>query len=431
MKRLLSLFITSLFLVTFCFGQSEYFSKRFIEIKTDVPFQISNNYFTLNDIFGTKDGTIVIDLKDMANSLPKSGLDFRFYTSPNVALNVNARIFAVGINPGVEISSNFRIGKDFFDFLGNGNELYEDIKVDGGANLDIFAYLKIPFAIKIKKINCVFAPSIFVPLLHGTTNDISATIKNTTDSSFKINAKADASLYSMFALSGIIGEDGKFSSEFMDSTSFSFLLSESFRNTNFGFDLSGSLGWDFKDNLTFTANYRIPIYPGKLNYETNYKCSFDYEVDASTIIGAEEETEQEQEAEYDFTDEYTDSKECKYYINRPLKLNVSADFKPFHNEYFILSGMIGCGVVHPFASNKNEIAFYPEYSLGLKASLASVVTAKFKTAYLEQVFVNQASLGLNVHVIEFNFGISTQSSRFVSALKGSGLGAFVTLQVGF
>lgn len=424
MKRLLSLFITSLFLISFCFGQSEYFSKRFIEIKTDIPIQISNNYFTFSDILRTKDRSVVVDLKDMAKSLPKSGLDFRFYTSPNVALNVNARIFAVGINPGLEISSNFRIGKEFFDFLGNGNELYEDIKVDGGANLDIFAYLKIPFAIKIKKINCVFAPSIFVPLLHGTTNDISATIKNTTDSSFKINAKVDASLYSMFALSGMIGEDGNISSEFMDSTSFSFLLSESFRNTNFGFDLSGSLGWDFKDNLTFIANYRIPICPGKLNYETNYKCSFDYEVDASTITG-------EQETEYEFTDEYTDSKECKYYINRPLKLNVSADFKPFHNEYFILSGMVGCGVMHPFAKNKEEIKFYPEYSLGLKASLASVVTAKLQTAYLEQVFVNQVSLGLNVHVIEFDFGISTQSSKFVSALKGSGLGAFVTFQVGF
>lgn len=429
MKRLLSFFITSLLFIPLCFGQSEYFSNRFIELKAEVPFQVSNNYFTFNDFLGTEDGTVVIDLKKIANTLPDSGLDFRFYTSPNVALNLNARVFAIGFNPGVEFSSNVRIGKDFFDFLGNGNELYEDIKVDGEGNFDVFAYFKVPVAMKINKLNLMVAPSIFIPLAHGTTNNISATVENTTDSTLKVNANVDASLYSIVAMSDMIGEDGEFAPDsiVLDTTSYSYFLYESFRNSNFGFDLSGSLGFDFSDNFTLTTNYRIPIYPGKLNYKTNYKCSFDYEIDSSTL----EEGNEENEQAYDFQQEYTDSEECKYYINRPLKLNVSADLKPFHNEYFVLSGMVGCGVVHPFSSNLDEVEFYPEYSLGLKASLASVLTARLQTGYLEHVFVNQLTLGVNIHLIELNLGISTQSSRFVSALKGSGLGVFANLSVGF
>lgn len=418
MKRLLTFLSLNLILLPLCFAQiseSDYFSNRFFELKADVPVQLSNNYFSISDIFGTEDGTVVIDLKDMADSLPKSGFNLAASASPTVGFDINARKFGFGVLAGLDASANVTVGKELFDFLGYGNELYEDINVDGNANIDLFAYAKVPVAFNIKKLEFLVAPSMFIPIVHGVSDDFYATVSNKNDGTIAVNAAADLSLYSIIALSEIIDDEGNF---IADATTVSTMLANAFQKKTFGFDLEGAVGWNMSDNLKLSANYRFPIVPGKLNYKTPYNYSLSYEATASTIS----------EATPDSSSELGDTEDCTYYINRPLKVNIAADFKPFHNNYFVLSAMGGLGVRHPFSS---EVVYFPEYSFGLKSSLASILTAKLKTSYIEQVFIHQVTLGLNVRVIELDVGISSQSSSFVSAFKGSGLGAFVTLHVGF
>lgn len=418
MKRLLTFLSLNLILLPLCFAQiseSDYFSNRFFEIKTDIPFQFSNNYFSISDIFGTEDGTVVIDLKDMADSLPKSGFNLASSFSPTVGFDINARKFGFGVLAGFDSSANVTLGKELFDFLGYGNELYEDINVDGNVNIDLFAYAKVPVAFNINKFEFLVAPSMFIPIVHCSSDKFYATVSNKADGTIAVNAAADLSLYSIIALSEIIDNEGNF---IADMTTVSTMLSNSFQKKTFGFDLEGTVGWNMSDNLKISANYRFPIVPGKLNYKTSYNYSLSYEVTTSTIS----------ESTSDSSSKLGDTEDCVYSINRPLKLNVSADFKPFYNNYFVLSAMGGLGVRHLFSS---EVVYFPEYSFGLKSSLASILTSKLRTSYIEQVFIHQVAFGLNVRVIELEVGISSQSSSFVSALKGSGLGAFVTLQVGF
>ncbi len=418
MKHLLTFLSLNLILLPLCFAQiseSDYFSNRFFELKTDVPVQLSNNYFSIGDIFGKEDGTVVIDLKDMADSLPKSGFNFATSASPTVGFDINARIFGFGVLAGLDASANVTIEKDLFDFLGYGNELYDDINVGVNANFDLFAYAKVPVAFNIKKLDFLVAPSIFIPIVHGVCDDFSVTFSNKADGTLAVNAVTDLSLYSIIANSEITDEEGNL---IVDATTVSTILSNAFQKKNFGFDLEGSVGWNMSDNLKLSANYRFPIVPGRLNNKTSYNYSLSYETTATTISEVSPES----------SSEVFDTKDCSYLINRPLKVNIVADFKPFYNNFFVLSAMGGLGVRHPFSS---EVVYFPEYSFSLKSSLASILTAKVKTAYIEQVFIHQLAFGLNVRVIELDVGISSQSSSFVSAFKGSGLGAFVALHVGF
>ena len=415
MKRLIT-FISTLFLLSSIASAGNLFDHRLFEVEANLPVNLSNNYFSIKDIFFTGDGIIKIDLKDMANSLPKSGFGLIAEVSPDVGINLNFNKFKVGAIVGVDLYGNIGLGKGIIDFLGNGNELNKDIEAEANFNLDLFAYAKVPVDLKIRRLSLNFSPSLFFPVVHGSLESAKATVTNDESGKFSVNVNGVAALYGICDISKFFSDSG-FAFNPQDLLT---ILTDAFSNKNFGFDMEGGIGWDYTKAFNVSVNYRFPIFPGRLNYKTSVGYEFNYEATAATISSAQPET----------SSTPMSTSVCEYVINRPLKLNITAVFDPFHSRNFTLTGMAGFAVRHPFSSNIEEVDFYPEYNFGVRLSLANIITVNVNTSYIDQIYEHKAGLAFNIRLAEVRAGISVQSSNFITSFQATGIGAYLTVFAG-
>jgi hypothetical protein len=52
-------------------------------------------------------------------------------------------------------------------------------------------------------------------------------------------------------------------------------------------------------------------------------------------------------------------------------------------------------------------------------------------SYIDQLFRNEFAVAVNIRLVEVDAGISLQSASFAKSFTGAGLGAFVTVSIGF
>ena len=118
-------------------------------------------------------------------------------------------------------------------------------------------------------------------------------------------------------------------------------------------------------------------------------------------------------------------------------MGISADFHPF-GTLLTTSGYVGIAFRHPFASainkangGENETQFYVDYSLAGRLSLWNVLSLSVSHSYMDEIFKNELAVALNIRLVEVDAGVSFQSPTFVKSFSGAGVGAFVTLCIGF
>jgi hypothetical protein len=127
-----------------------------------------------------------------------------------------------------------------------------------------------------------------------------------------------------------------------------------------------------------------------------------------------------------------------YSIHRPMKIGISADFHPF-GTLLTTSGYFGLGFRHPFSAVINKVTtggldetqFYVDYSVAGRLSLWNILSLSLSHSYMDQVFKNQVALEVNIRLVEVDAGVSFQSPSFTKSFSGAGVGAFVTVCVGF
>ena len=176
--------------------------------------------------------------------------------------------------------------------------------------------------------------------------------------------------------------------------------------------------------------------PSHLNYKTTVNYSNEWPISIDQLIGNKKESEEESsesgttEAKPGMDQLFSDPVAAKYYIHRPMKLAVSADFKPFSwlMSYY---GPLGIGIKHPFAKNRAETYVYLDYLIGTKLSLVNIISLYLSTERTDEIFKHKATLALNFRLVEVDAGIAFESSNIKTNFKGSGLGAFVTACIGF
>ena len=91
MKKILGLILTSLLFINSIFAFN-FFTDRFLEVRVDVPFGMSNNVFAVGD-YMKKD--LVIDLPAIADSIPETGWSTIIRTNPEVGLKLNIAAFSL------------------------------------------------------------------------------------------------------------------------------------------------------------------------------------------------------------------------------------------------------------------------------------------------------------------------------------------------
>jgi len=420
MKKILSVLFALTVFVSAITAKDSFLSHRYFEIVLDVPAQVSNNYIKVGDLLNG--GELVIDFTELANTLPSYGYRVAAAVNPEFGFGLNLPKVSTGVFAGFDVSASTTIGKGLFEFLGYGNELYEDINVDADVSADIFATVRVPVSIDIRRINFRVEPTVFIPVVHAGVENANFKIQNNENAEFIVNGEANLNLFTLISYDSLLDERGQFS---VSSQSISEMVTAAFGNGCLGFDMSGSFNYRFSDILMLTSNCRIPIVPGKLEWRTPVKCSVDYKTSATEMMGSEGVTAPQ------VTMDKIASVYDPYRLNRPLKMNAGVRYSPFETEWIVLNGMAGFGIKHPFSSYSGEAKFYPEYDLSATLSLASLLKLKLSASYIDQIFMNQAVIGLNVRIVEVNLGISSQSTSLASVFKGCGMGAFVNLAIGF
>ena len=431
MKKFVLSIILSVSLIGSAFCEN-IFSHRFFEVKLDVPVTVSNNVIGLTDIFQK---TVVIDLPQIADNLKLSGgANIRADASPTLSINLdipNGLIF--GISLGAEADVSLGLSNHIFEFIGHGNEGMpaEFTQKTTNTYVDVFANAAITGGWNTKKQRTVVTGTLFAPVAHLDAGDTSITVYNNADKNEAgVKANIDAKVYAC----------AQYNDQMSD---FMALIDEG--SKGMGFDLSADVQRDLFRFLTVGAKARIPLVPGRLSYFSSVEQKYEYSInfddylngetegqgegEGSSSQGTSNEAEQEQAFEAPKLGEFT-KLDKPYEIHRPLKLGVSADFHPF-GTLLTTSGYLGIGVRHPFAKNTNETDWYIDYAVAGKLSLWNILNFEISHSYYDELFKNEFALALNIRLVEVDAGISMTSASFAKSFTGAGIGAFVTVAIGF
>lgn len=415
-KKLSCLIILLLGIISAAFSKN-FFSERYFEMQFSIPFDISNNVFSLNDILKEE---VTIDLKEIANSVPKDGLNLVVKAKPQVGFNLNIAAVNIGMHYGLDIYEKMGISKDLFDFLGKGNEVGEEITVALKNNTDVFFVGDLNVGIKAKRFSISVNPSIFIPVFSVSDSAVTASFLNNDKGDIIVNLKSDISAYSNINFSSLLGENPQKLAEDIVDDFFS----------GMGFDLAGAVALPFGKNTVISADLRVPIVPGSYKYRTPISFEKGFEMNISNMVNNSEDSsliKETGDSELNFDNMKSETLTNKKYINRPLKIHAYANYTPFLNLVEFCAGG-GLGVYHPFL----EDAFvYPEYYFSAGLNLFNFVKAKLSTEYTDQIFKHQVAANVNLRLVEVECGISLQSTNFIKSMEITGLGGYVIVSLGF
>lgn len=398
MKKIYSLFLVLSVILSMGYSKN-FLSERFFEIQIGVPADFSNNAISLDDIFKKE---LTLDLAKIANEMPSEGLNLIVDAKPYVAINLNIAFIHIGMSAGVDVYEKMGISKDFFDFLGKGNEVGETLTFDFNNYTDLFAFCEADVGIDFSNFSIHVTPSLFVPIFSSSGSVAKVTFLNDEEGNINLNMNTNFGVYSNF--------------DMYDEN----ILSDLFSNGN-GFDVGVSASLPFGRKLVFSGKARIPIVPGSYQY----KYSSYYE--ATTTMNLLDSSLNSSETNGNIKDFSKEVLEEKIYINRPMKFNLYADYLLVGNVLKLRAGG-GMGVFRPFLTDSFT---YPEYYFSAGINLFDFIKASISTEYTSQIFKHQIALGINVRLIELDCGVSLQSTDFMKSFSNNGFGAYAIVSIGF
>ncbi len=404
MKKKIS-FVLIILMTSLLFSKS-FFGTRYFETKVDVPFNFSNNTFGLFDIFQKE---LVIDLTKIANEMPKNGLTSILNVSPNYGFTLNINdYFILSPKIGFDIYGSANISKSFFDFVGNGNQLGENLEFSASANADVYACASVLIGVKIRKLRIGISPHLFIPLYTASADNFVLNVENSQNGNVKIHGNGNVALYTNFY--DIDGTSEDYSEQINE------LINSLY--SSMGVDLSGYFAWDFSKALSLDFNYQVPIRYGLYRFKSNYNMNFNFETSVSELANGNIIKDYKTE---------TASENVNFKIYRPMKFNIAIKYAPF-DSLLTLNIKGGVGVYHPFM---NDFVVYPEYFAGIKVSCIGLISAQLSTEYIDRVFAHTFSTSLNLRFVQIDTGVKLSSSNFLSTFKATGIGGFVSVSVGF
>ena len=437
MKKIALSFVLFVSLIGASFAEN-FFAHRFFEIKVDVPVQVSNNLIGITDIFQEE---AIIDLPQIADNVAFNGAAIKAGASPTLGIKLDIpRGLIFGIEFGVEADVGIGLSKQLFEFLGHGNvgmkENEFEIKTSNTYS-DLFATATLTGGWNTKKTKLEVSGTIFSTIAHFDASNTGARVYiNDQENKVGFDAKLDAKVYTISNMN-----------EISDTQKLLNAL-----KGNIGFDLSGKYKYDLFRFLSVGATARIPLVPSKLStgYSVVYDISQEFDLDSmlgkesessesstETPKQEEEEGQSQEEGMFAFLGEPT-LLDTPYSIHRPMKLGLSADFHPF-GTLLSANGYLGIGFRHPFTDVINKVTtgglekthFYVDYSVGGRLSLWNILSFTLSHSYMDEIFKNEFALAFNIRLVEVDAGVSFQSPSFTKSFTGAGLGAFVTVSVGF
>lgn len=402
MKKLSAFIITAAILCSSLFAKG-FFGSRFFEYKITAPLSVTNNVFALNDIMKE---TVVIDLREIADSIPNDGLVLTAGTMPSVEMNLNIAAVSFGLKAGVDVTTKLALSRGLFDFVGKGLSVGEELDITLSPTLDVFAFSELNVGIKFSRFNMYVRPGVFIPLVSTAGSSGGIKIVNNEDGSIKITTSSKIDVYSAVDINDLTS--GEITTEDIQTIS----------SKGMGFDLALGLALPISRTMVVSADARVPMAPAKLLSHSSMLLENETTISMDSINDMNFEMP---------NPEFTPGEAADYKVNRPLKLVGYLDFYPVGNFIDLRVGA-GLGVYHPFMETAKA---YPQYYAGLTLNLINMLKLSLSTEYTDQLFIHQLGTVFNLRLVEIDAGVSLQSSDFAKSWLVSGAGAYVVVCVGF
>ena len=407
------------------------FSHRFFEIKLDLPVSVSNNLIAVTDIFKEK---VVIDLPKIADDMDKNGAAINANVAPTLSVGIDIpKGLIFGVKAGAEASAGVGLSKDIFEFIGKGNVGKDSVTAKmNNTFADLFAFASVNAGWNGKKLRVNANASAFWALAHMEASDTYVKIyQNEEKESLGVEAQVDAKLYSTVDLKSQV-------------TDIQAIFNET--KANLGFDVGADVNYKLFRYLDVGGRARVPLVPSHLTKLSAVNYQFEKEFNLMEMMGSKSEEEGEGSGSSGSTESSEEEEEAAegldafisdpvtltkpYAIHRPMKLGVSANFHPF-GTLLSTKGYLGLGIRHPFASEKSETDTYVEYEVGGRLSLWNLLSFEASHSYYDEIFKNEFKVAVNIRLVEVDAGVSLQSANFAKSFQGAGLGAFVSVALGF
>jgi hypothetical protein len=390
----------------------------------------SNNFMTTSEIFREK---LEIDINNLSDSF---NVNANFAFSPVYVSYNKDNIWGFGLTTGLDLIGIIDLSGNMLTF----NEA-EATKSDIGAA--VFSEIKIHSFFTFLKFKFKVKPAMYYPILYAKPNNFSYTFKNKKntdgiDETF-FNLGLDMQVYTAFPMdddfdiTDIIDKIDKITARpGLDiSIGVEYPLSEAL-------DLIKK--YDFLDFDVGVDFINIPVYPSYMEdyMRTIMNIGSDQPIDFFNGMFGEDSEEIDMDNFYNY--EFKDYGKEKRNVFRPFKVLISANWRPFDKpsladsdeplkikrEWLTFIPTIGFAI--------NPLYFQPvsfEGGIKTRLNIVNFFIATLGIGYHDRFWKNSLDFALNFRIMEIDFGINMQSTRFSKSWTGGGFGAVFGLKFGW
>ncbi len=375
--------------------------ERTVELSFTAGAGLSNNYFSLADLF-PEDGVLLIDLDDMAEAIGPSG--FRLAGDAPIGISLDVKLpksLKVGLFTGVSAYALGCLPDSLFDLLANGNGEGETISGDLDFKGDVFVEIGARASLGWEKWEFSLAPAFFGSALHIAEPTASYSVStDPVAGTMTAVGTAVIPVYSAVPFDAF-GEIG--GGEILGA-----VLASG------GLDLSLGATYRLLPDLVLGASLkRVPIVPARPGYLNTVTATF--EATAEDLIGGEESIAMDESHE-------VETAEGSAKVFRPFKGGVSAVWTPEAVGFLTVFGNLDLAIYR---------GVYADVGAGAMATLANALSGSYEIAFEDLVWKHRLGFIVNLRYFELNGKISLQSPDFLDSFAARGLSAVIGIKLGY
>lgn len=383
------------------------------------PFTILFNIkeFKKNPDFIWQD-PIVVDLDNLLDN-------FQFYADARVkplSLNFNRNDnWGIGLDIGhVSASGILTLSENLFSLRRTNKDLF-------GVGAAIFADAGIPVFFHAKDFKIKFRPAVYLPLAYtepGVTYSFKRIVGENGNEGLLLEAAVDMRVYTAVSLAGNV-----------DS------VMQDFRD-NFWYMLRKNAGYDFELGVEYPLSDALDIGIDIVNIPVPYASARLYHylqvsgeayVDTSYLNIADlldKKGFPEEAYNYD-PDNVNDIAKTAYHsggreIRRPLTMLFYGNLHPGESEILSFIPSLGFSVNRMYARPGAV-----EGGLSARVDLANMFITTLGINYNDRKWRNSIDLALNFRAVEFDIGLSLQSTSFRKSWRSAGMGINAGIKMGW
>ena len=387
--------------------------RRPISMHSGLLFDVigANNAFDFFDFFKPE---LVIDFNKLSQKTIKSGIH------ANVLFNFDwffqftvLEEHTVKLSTTVNVDGWTNVSKSLLDLIAKGNEANADGKaIKGAVNAKLNAFADTGILYQLKKPNYGFSARLayFIPLAYMENPQATVTLSPKKNGEhiegLIMEAEGTANIYgylpAMAARRGIS-------------------VPELLKNGGLDLSLAGSYSPTKWVTVTGGINY-LPLMVVQM--KTGMQSHFKFEGSVDNLLSAIGDKNKEIFTQNMKMDELSDKLPQKK-IMRPCKIQIGADFRPFQNDYLILSPSFAFPVI-------NAKPYYVDGGLKIESRFAKVLGVYFDTGCIERMWRHELCFFIDSRWFTLNLAASVASHDFRRTFTTlSGFGVKLGVGIGF